>query len=512
MKHIPPELRFLTLRTRSAGYVHPIDVFRQFIDDEVLDFLNLRFDAHKLVYSIRNRTLIDGQRSQRLKTLALSTRDQVQVFAIYIRIIGMQYHASGADVTLYGNIRNAINACIQHFQQDCPPNVRPINMEKARRLLAHMTMDGNEAAALISKKFQNMVLTLGGIVAGDEKLFTFHGESGNVRLVPSKPGKVGLWEYELCGRFKSGEPYLLYTSLHDFRDEIIKVSRINRAWIEVIKTTGDFFGSEREIEGANMTLLPTEVIDDDSDHEGNQNSDDVGTAIMATSSSEVIPTSAAAVARARDKAEFERVVAIPNNNPLTYYFSDSYYLDATSRRDIVANNMNYAGSAKIDRFEALKRRIHPPGSTNKEGEWRGLYNENTGETFVYHYDTQKGVGIKYNLSLGFERSTIPSKVRSHKDSIPAYDDYKLNFDMCDGFNAGLFGNVWSFKRGGHGVSGEFGCQHDFIMACVLQNTYTSWKEINDRQIDRRTFFLALTDEVFKQSLEYYPVVNGKEKV
>ena len=68
MKHIPPDLRFLTLRTRSAGYVHPIDVFRQFIDDEVLDFLNLRFDAHKLVFSIRNRPVKNGKRSQRLKT------------------------------------------------------------------------------------------------------------------------------------------------------------------------------------------------------------------------------------------------------------------------------------------------------------------------------------------------------------------------------------------------------------------------------------------------------------
>ena len=84
--------------------------------------------------------------------------------------------------------------------------------------------------------------------------------------------------------------------------------------------------------------------------------------------------------------------------------------------------------------------------------------------------------------------------------------------MCDRFNVGLHGNVWPSKRGGRGVSGEFGCQHDFIMGCVLQNTYTSWKEINDRQIDRRTFFIALADEVFKQSLEYYRVVNGKEKV
>jgi hypothetical protein len=45
------------------------------------------------------------------------------------------------------------------------------------------------------------------------------------------------------------------------------------------------------------------------------------------------------------------------------------------------------------------------------GETKGIYNENTHELFVYHWDTQKGVGKKYNLSRGFKRSVAVNKVR-----------------------------------------------------------------------------------------------------
>jgi hypothetical protein len=207
-------------------------------------------------------------------------------------------------------------------------------------------------------------------------------------------------------------------------------------------------------------------------------------------------------------AEMQEVLALPNRNPFTYLFFDSYYLDATSRRENKANDINYAGSCKPDRFDILKRRVHPPGSTNKEGEWRGLYNENTHETFVYHFDTQKGVGIKYNMAHGFERIVSPAKVKEAKDVIPAYDDYKLHFDSCDKFNAGLHGRTWPFKRGGKGVSGEFGRQHDFTMGCVLQNTINAWKELNGRNVGHQELFVRLFDEIFKESFNYFEVEDA----
>ena len=210
-----------------------------------------------------------------------------------------------------------------------------------------------------------------------------------------------------------------------------------------------------------------------------------------------------AAQRAKEQAEMKELLAMPNKNPLSYLFFDSYYLDSTSRKELRANKINYSGSCKPDRFDTLKRRVHPIGSTNKEGEWRGLFNENTGETFVYHFDTQKGVGIKYNLSHGFNRSCHRGKVRTAANSIPAYDDYKQHFDSCDRFNKGLHGQTWPFKRGGYKVNGEFGRQHDFIMGSVLQNTLNAWQELNGRFVGSQEFFLRLADELFKSSFDYY---------
>ena len=49
----------------------------------------------------------------------------------------------------------------------------------------------------ISKGFRSAISKIGRNVAGDEKLFHFTGDSAFVRLVLSKPDKVGFWFYEL---------------------------------------------------------------------------------------------------------------------------------------------------------------------------------------------------------------------------------------------------------------------------------------------------------------------------
>ena len=127
-------------------------------------------------------------------------------------------------------------------------------------------------------------------------------------------------------------------------------------------------------------------------------------------------------------------------------------------------------------------------------EWKGIYNEGTGELFVYHYDIQKGVGIKYNYSRGFIRSTDKAKVKLHANRIPGYDNYKTFFEACDNFNRALHDRYFPHKRGGHGVSGENGEHNDFIMACILQNTFNSYHHVNDFN-PKDTNFMAMCDEL-----------------
>lgn len=149
-------------------------------------------------------------------------------------------------------------------------------------------------------------------------------------------------------------------------------------------------------------------------------------------------------------------------------------MDSTVRSRLEECNRNFTASIKPDRFKGLVRCVHSPGSDDKIGEWRGLCNTTTGETFIYHHDTQKGVGKKYNYAKGFIRSTERAKVTEHKNRIPVYDYYKVMFESCDRFNRRLHDKSWPHRRGGNAVSGEAGVHHDFLLACVLQNTFNAY--------------------------------------
>ena len=54
-------------------------------------------------------------------------------------------------------------------------------------------------------------------------------------------------------------------------------------------------------------------------------------------------------------------------------------------------------------------------AADQPGDEQSIYNESTNELFTYHYDRQKGVGKKYNLSSGFVRSTRKDLIKEYKD-------------------------------------------------------------------------------------------------
>eukprot|EP01039_Chlorochromonas_danica_P001417 gene1417-1542_t len=74
-------------------------------------------------------------------------------------------------------LREDITEAIHHFKESFP----------------------NEYYDQLSQNFQSIVRQVGEFVAGDEKLFEYKGESGDVRKVPNKPARIGLWFYELTG-------------------------------------------------------------------------------------------------------------------------------------------------------------------------------------------------------------------------------------------------------------------------------------------------------------------------
>ena len=94
--------------------------------------------------------------------------------------------------------------------------------------------------------------------------------------------------------------------------------------------------------------------------------------------------------------------------------------------------------SKPDNFKIERQFL----SADEPGDEQWIFNEKTGELFTYHYDTQKGVGMKYNLSSGLVRSTNPNKIRQYKIFIPGYSHYKvlcsnLATDLTEIFMTGI---------------------------------------------------------------------------
>jgi hypothetical protein len=83
----------------------------------------------------------------------------------------------------------------------------------------------------LSRNFRSIVKCVGESVAGDEKLFYFTGNSGNFRLVISKPKKKGLWFYEQTGTTENDKSYLLDLELWKVLKEFGQVEHV----IEVVK-------------------------------------------------------------------------------------------------------------------------------------------------------------------------------------------------------------------------------------------------------------------------------------
>ena len=164
--------------------------------------------------------------------------------------------------------------------------------------------------------------------------------------------------------------------------------------------------------------------------------------------------------------------ACPCPNPFTQLVFDSYYMSKGSRDSLERRGIKIPClvSCKPDNFK-VKRQFLSKDAADEPGDEQSIYNENSGELFNYHYDTQKGVGETYNLSSGLVRCTNPNKIQSYKKITPGYSHYKVLFEPCDKFNRNLHDRHWPYKRGGRNVKGGPGSQYDFIFACILQNTF-----------------------------------------
>jgi hypothetical protein len=337
--------------------------------------------------------------------------------AISIRIIGLQQRPL-QNRQNSRPLRDAIDEAYAHFlSRDIDVS---LGGKRVYYSLVSVPLFTIEYTEDISSNFQKLVRRLGQFCAGDEKLFHFTGNSGDIRLVITKPDKVGFWFYELCAPLCYGGSFLLWTKLHHV-EEIssigVPVSSVVRSWIEAMQ----------RLQG-----------------------------------------------------------------PGTILTTDSYYLDSTGRELLKESGLKYIASITSQRFKQFFDILGP--KVQRPREWAGLFNPETSESVVYYYSCKNSIQKKMVISNVFRKI----EKKTSKQTVPIYTHYKFSFAACDEFNKGLGDRSWPHKKGGRNCPGDRGCQHDFMLSCILQNVFNSYRELSRRSTENISFMdlcLILADEI-----------------
>ena len=347
--------------------------------------------------------------------------------------------------------RASINESRDHFNSLNPHAAPCIGYDHASCFLANAyIMPGHYK--ILNASFQVIFARLGACVAGDEKLWFCTGSSDFIRKVPSKPGGVGLWMYQLCLTLPDGTTFCLYFRMHHNRDGPVPVADVVKEWADALEDVG------READGETVN---------------------VGCALV-----------------------FDSYYATKDVFTMLRNRGRAFTSSATKERkgSLAGACLHFTDGASHTRRDS------------RPGDFYGLYNECNGSTFVYYFDGDKGVGEKFNYSWGFRISTDPADLKAYKQVTPVYDYYKQLFSICDWFNKGLNGSRYPFRRGKEACTGmmasvcALGAHNDFCKSVIWKNTYNAYHAMKnptgDKSIVKPAFssFLAdLADDMYKYS-------------
>lgn len=104
--------------------------------------------------------------------------------------------------------------------------------------LSKIYITNNESFKVISHNFRSCLSSLGEYICGDEKLIHYTGNSAFIRLVPSKPDKIGFWFFELVCKLPNGAPFMIYgrfSNSSPAENIKIPVSEVVKEWGTIAK-------------------------------------------------------------------------------------------------------------------------------------------------------------------------------------------------------------------------------------------------------------------------------------
>lgn len=156
-------------------------------------------------------------------------------FAVYIFICAEQ-NTPKENRKVRDPLRKAITKAVEHFRDRLPYHRIPSH-SLLIRFWARFFFPSFIWPS-ICQTFQNLLVQPGRCFANDEKLLHFTGDRAFIRVVPSKPDRVGLWLFELVVILNNGDPFLVYTRLNKADADAglsIPVNEVVRNWAKVVK-------------------------------------------------------------------------------------------------------------------------------------------------------------------------------------------------------------------------------------------------------------------------------------
>ncbi len=427
---LPPAEAFATFRMRKESHPTLLSIFLKLFSPEIVQQIFEKMGDYIDVGWHKN--------GQTLKRYKVCRRKIYRTIALSLVIIAEQ--EKSVEVRDNGHfLRKRVTYAKGVVEQNS--TVGGLGREQYEAFLARVAIGCNSEDTL-NDNFVSILSTIGENCAGDEKLFYFSGNSGDIRKCPQKADKIGLWFYQLCCSVAIGEktyPYLMHAYLGKNGETTTCVKQVS-TWMDAMWKVSDTYYNEKK--------LPE-----------------------------------------------------TNPHPKSYIVYDSLYTNIDGGHFMMNHKQKFMGSCNPQRFQSLISRIHKEGMTDVIGETKSVYKEETGELFTFHNDRQKGVGKKYNYSWGLTRCTQKEKIKQNSETPPGYGYYKFSFEKCDRFNRNLHDHTWPHKRGGRAICGDTTKVHDFFFACIIENSLTAYSAINQLKPDRTAHCTLLT-QLAKDLYEY----------
>jgi len=208
------------------------DIFMSFVNEELISAIWNNSPLQRWTY-------VSGSSKSVINRGNLSLKLIYRYYAIAIRIIGEQDSPKEGD-RVKNPLRNSLKAMALYFKELHPNNPPP--GKDILETLAARFLISTEHFALLSRNIQANVRDMGQILAGDEKLLKFTGRNEDVRMIITKPDKIGLWFYQLTVSLRNEATFLVHMKLWRTEKKTRETSPVHIAvvdWADVVRRHGE---------------------------------------------------------------------------------------------------------------------------------------------------------------------------------------------------------------------------------------------------------------------------------